>query len=102
MICAVGARFIISHLRDASAQTQLTLAHAVPIQSSTPGLEHQVGLSECNLLESLQLTQERTDHFHCVAGILRLQDSPAAQPVETTEAFGTEMGSNKAKIKRGL
>lgn len=49
-----------------------------------------------------ELTQERTDHFLCVAGILTFQDSPAAHPVETTEALGTEMGSSKTKIERGL
>lgn len=70
---AFGARFVISHLRDDSAEIQLTLAHAVPIQSSPPWPEHQGGLTKSNLSEPLQTTQKRTGHSLCVAGTLRFK-----------------------------
>lgn len=70
---AFGVRFVTSLLRDDSAQIQLTLTHAVSIKSSPPWPEHQGGLTESNLLESLQITQDRTVHSLCVTGILKFQ-----------------------------
>ena len=70
---AFGVRFVKSHLWGDTAQIQLPLAHAVPIQSRVPGLGYHIGLTESILLESLELTQERIIRALCIADIWRLQ-----------------------------